>query len=134
MEPAPKSTSHRGSPKLQPASSDLMDLPTSPQPPPLKLGHYRLVVQHPLPSLNAVLALGHWQRLKLKKLIQASMLSALRASEHDSSTPITSYPSGTLTPSDTLESYLQTRQTERELKRANKKSKPKRKKGRRLKS
>jgi hypothetical protein len=80
---------------------------------------FRIRIRHPLPSLNAVLALGHWQRAKLKKAIQDSTLSALRACESASSIPTTWFRSGTSIPSATLESYQTMRLKERELKRAN---------------
>jgi hypothetical protein len=76
-------------------------------------------VSHPLPSLNAVLALGHWQRAKLKTAIQDSTLSALRACESALLIPTTWFQSGTSMPSDTLASYQTMRLKERELKRAN---------------
>ena len=125
--------SRKGSPKRPRPSYDSTALPTFPQPP-CTPSHFKLIVTHPLPSLNAVLALGHWQRSKLKKAIQDSVLCALRVSESVCWTPITSSPSGTSTPSATLASYLAMRQTERESKRANKKLEAKQRKGRRSKS
>lgn len=76
---------------------------------------------HPLPSLNRVISLGHWQRAKLKTSIQESVLSALRASESASSTKTIWLPNGMSTPSAILESYMETIRAKRALKRASKK-------------
>jgi hypothetical protein len=78
--------------------------------------------------------MGHWQRAKLKKAIQDSTLSALRASESDSLIPTTWFQSGTSIPSATLASYQMMRQKERESKQAKKKLERKKKSGRKSKS
>jgi hypothetical protein len=92
---------------------------------------FRIVIRAPLPSLNKVLGLGHWQRAKLKQSIQDSTLSALRASESDSSTRTTSFRSGMSIPSATLASYQMMRLKERESKQAKKKLERKKKNARR---
>lgn len=81
----------------------------------------KLTVLHPLPSWNAICALGHWQRAKLKKAIQESFLSALRASAADSSTKTTSAKSTMSIAADTLVSWQKMRQAKRESLRAKKK-------------
>jgi hypothetical protein len=105
------------------------ELPPLPQPA-CEPNRFRIVIRHPLPSLNAVLGMGHWQRAKLKQWIQDSTLSALRASECDSSTRITSFRSGMSIPSDTLASYQMMRLKERESKQAKKKLERKKKNAR----
>lgn len=73
-----------------------------------------VTIKEPLPSLNVLLAMSHWERTKLKRSIQKSFLSGLQAIAADSSTKTTSSPSTTSTPlviADLiagLSSYLQT--------------------------
>jgi hypothetical protein len=92
---------------------------TAPPQPPSDPTTFRISISHPLPSLNAVLGLGHWKRGKLKQAIQDSTLSALRACESASLIPTTWFQSGTSIPSATLASYQTMRLNERALKRAN---------------
>jgi hypothetical protein len=72
-----------------------------------------LVVQHPLPSLNALFAMTHWQRHDLKHQIQLATLYALQAAAADSSMRTTLLPNTILTHSVTLLSYLRTHQPSR---------------------
>lgn len=90
---------------------------------------FTLTVQAPLPSLNRLLALGHWQRARLKRSIQESVLSALRATESDSSMRIICARSTTATASATLACYLEMIQAKRASKRASKKSRTSTKSG-----
>lgn len=70
----------------------------------------RLVVKHPVPSLNSVLGMHHMQIVRLKHQIQESVLSALRAFERDNSkTQTTEFTSGILMPSDVLACWMTTR-------------------------
>jgi hypothetical protein len=78
----------------------------------------KLTVPGKLPSWNAILGMGHWQRAKLKKEIQSAFLSALRACGGDSSTRTTSQKSTMSIAADTLALYMQTRLTKRKLKSA----------------
>lgn len=57
-------------------------MPTNSQLPPNLL----LVIRHPVPSLNALFGMQHWQRVKEKKATQAAFLSALRALDAELST------------------------------------------------
>lgn len=57
----------------------------------------RIVVHHPVPSLNKLFGLHPWSRLKEKRTTQVAFLSALSAIAADYSTPTTSAPSGFLT-------------------------------------
>lgn len=75
-----------------------------------------LTLKHPLPSWNAILGLGHWQRARLKKAIQDDFLSALRASAADCSTRTTSVRSTLSIAAATLDSYQRTMQERRRLK------------------
>lgn len=75
-----------------------------------------LTLKHPLPSWNAILGLGHWQRARLKKAIQDDFLSALRASVADCSTRTTSARSTLSIAAATLDSYQRTMQERRRLK------------------
>ena len=74
-----------------------------------------LTLTHPLPSWNAILGLGHWQRARLKKAIQDDFLSALRASADDSSTRTTSARSTLSIAAATLDSYQRTMLERRRL-------------------
>jgi len=85
-----------------------------------------LTLKHPIPSWNAILGLGHWQRARLKKAIQDDFLSALRASADDCSTRTTSVRSTLSIAAATLDSYQRTMQERRRLK--SRKSKSARKK------
>jgi hypothetical protein len=80
----------------------------------------RLVIPGRLPSWNALLAMGHWQRHKLKRETQESFLCALRAADDASLTSTTSVKSMWLIAADTLESYRATALAKRKL-RLNKK-------------
>ncbi len=71
-----------------------------------------------VPSWNALLAMGHWQRKRAKQAIQQGFLSALLATGNACLTRTTSVRNGWLTAYDTLASYLATRQTELALRRA----------------
>ena len=75
-----------------------------------------LTLKHPLPSWNAILGFGHWQRARLKKAIQDDFLSALRASAADCSTRTTSARSTLSIAAATLDSYQRTMQERRRLK------------------
>lgn len=91
---------------------------------PLMSESIEILIPGRLPSWNALLALGHWERAKLKKSIQAEFLSALRACESDCSTKTTSRRNTMWTAADTLDSYIQTSRVKRKLKLAS--AKPRR--------
>lgn len=95
-----------------------------------QLDSLTLVVKHKVPSWNAILALGHWQRAKLKKAIQEDFLSALRASADDSSTRTTSVKSTTSIAAATLDSYQRTMQERRTSRLAKKRSEKRKTRGR----
>jgi hypothetical protein len=50
----------------------------------------RLVVRYPVPSLNKLFAMSHWERHQEKKRTQAAFASALQAIAADYLTPTTS--------------------------------------------
>lgn len=50
----------------------------------------KIVVLHPVPSLNKLFAMNHWQRSRERKATRAAFMSALRATAKDSLTQITS--------------------------------------------
>lgn len=75
-----------------------------------------LTLKHPIPSWNAILGLGHWQRARLKKAIQDDFLCALRASADDCSTRTISARSTLSIAAATLDSYQRTMQERRRLK------------------
>jgi len=83
----------------------------------------RLEVMHQIPSWNAVLAMEHWGRQRLKKGIQFAFLSALRVSASDCSTKTTSAKNTLSIAAATLESYQLMLRRKRESKRANSKLK-----------
>lgn len=56
-----------------------------------------LIVRHPVPSLNALFAMTHWERLREKKRTQAAFVSGSLVSDDGSLIPIISVQSGTLT-------------------------------------
>lgn len=97
-----------------------------------KLPSLSLTLTHPLPSWNAILGFGHWQRARLKKAIQDDFLSALRASADDSSTRTTSARSTLSIAAATLDSYQRTMQERRRLKSRKSKSGAKKKSARRF--
>ena len=97
-----------------------------------KLPSLSLTLTHPLPSWNAILGFGHWQRARLKKAIQDDFLSALRASAADSSTRTTSARSTLSIAAATLDSYQRTMQERRRLKSRKSKSGAKKKSARRF--
>ena len=72
-----------------------------------------------LPSWNAILGMSRWQRLRLKHMIQAEFLSALRASAADSLTRTTSARSTMSIAADTLAAFLATRRRKQQSKRRN---------------
>lgn len=80
----------------------------------------KLVIPSSLPSWNAVLALHHWGRAKLKEEIQKDFLSALKTSATDSSTRIISQRSTMSIAYDTLVSYREMRQAKRKSRLAKK--------------
>ena len=67
-----------------------------------------IVLPYKIPSLNAVLGLTHWQRIKLKKEAQASLGFALSHTETGSLTMTTSSGSTSLMPSGIAERFLTT--------------------------
>jgi hypothetical protein len=71
----------------------------------------RLVVWHPVPSLNQVLGMNLWRKQREKLLTQGAVLCALRAFEFGCSTKTTQCPSGSRTLSGTLGRYLTTRRS-----------------------
>ena len=79
------------------------------------------------PSWNAILSMGHWQRAKAKKTIQAVFISALSASENASSIPIILAQSGLSTVSAMRLSFAEMSQTKSRSK-SSKESVPKVKK------
>jgi hypothetical protein len=81
---------------------------------------FSLTIPGRLPSWNQVLALSHWQRIKLKKGIADAFLCALRASAVDCSTRTICAKNSTLTYLDTLELFLKTARSKRESKSASK--------------
>ena len=97
-----------------------------------KLPSLSLTLKHPVPSWNAILGLGHWQRARLKKSIQDDFLSALRAIAADSSTRTTSARSTLSIAAATLDSYQRTMQERRKLKSRKSKSGAKKKSARRF--
>ena len=97
-----------------------------------KLPSLSLTLKHPVPSWNAILGMGHWQRARLKKAIQDDFLSALRASAGDSSMRTTSQKNTCVIAADTLDSYQQTMQLRRKLKSRKSKSGAKKKSARRF--
>lgn len=87
---------------------------------PLKLSSepiFQLRIPGRLPSWNAILAMGHWERAKFKRRIQEGFLSALKASATDLSTQTICQKKQLLIASDTLASYLETTRQKRKLKR-----------------
>lgn len=80
----------------------------------------RLVIPVRLPSWNAVLGMGHWQRAKLKSDFQLAFLSALQATDADSWTKITFVKSTPSIAAATLASYRETQQQKRKLRSAKK--------------
>ena len=91
-----------------------------------------LTLTHPLPSWNAILGFGHWQRARLKKAIQDDFLSALRASADDCSTRTTSVRNTLSIAAATLDSYQRTMLERRRLKSRKSKSGAKKKSARRF--
>ena len=81
---------------------------------------FQLRLSERLPSWNQILGMQHWTRKKFKDNLAKDFLCGLKALESGSSTKITSAGNITLTYSDTLESYLTTRQIKSKLKSAKK--------------
>ena len=75
---------------------------------------------HTVPSWNAVLAKGHWERARAKKLIADVFLSKLQSGEADCSTSTTSAKSSLSIFADTLASYQAMKAAEQRLKSAKK--------------
>jgi len=94
------------------------------------LPSFVLTMKHPVPSWNALLGMGHWQRRKLKQAIQDDFLLALRATAAECLMKTTSQKSTFATYADTLESYLTTLQIERKSRSAKSKLRLKKKKKR----
>jgi hypothetical protein len=69
-----------------------------------------LVIHYPVPSLNRLFALGHWQRRKEKQATQAAVLSALRRAVLERSIQTTAAPSILSTACAMLASYMTTDQ------------------------
>lgn len=90
----------------------------------------KIVVWRKLPSLNALFAMGHWQRSKEKSETQTALLSALQLSGSGSSIQITVAQSILSTAYDTLACYLTTDRKTSSLRLRRPKSKRKRKSGR----
>ncbi len=97
-----------------------------------KLPSLSLTLKHPVPSWNAILGLGHWQRARLKKAIQDDFLSALRASAADCSTRTTCARSTLSIAAATLDSYQRTMQERRKSRSRKSKSGAKKKSARRF--
>ena len=74
-----------------------------------------------LPSWNALLGSGHWQRSKLKSQIQGDFLCALQAAAADCLTRTTSQRNSMSIAAATLESYRAMRLSARVLRSAKKK-------------
>lgn len=83
---------------------------------------FSLEVPGRLPSWNHILGMEQWARYKFKGELANAFLCALKLSGDDSSTKITCAKSTMLTYADTLERYLGTKQAERRLKSAKKRS------------
>lgn len=88
-------------------------------------GTLMLIVKHPVPSLNALFGMSHWQRVKEKKKIQIAFASALSACGIASSIQITFARNTMLTASDMQASYEMTRRTISFLKSASERLKAK---------
>lgn len=70
----------------------------------------KLIVRHPVPSLNKLFAMNHWQRHKERNQTQLALLSALQVSAKDLSiqTTLLEGQNTLLMACDTLASYLTT--------------------------
>lgn len=71
----------------------------------------KLIIYHPVPSLNRLFGMNHWQRRREKKATQAAFLSMLKASGFDSWTTTICAASFSLTASATRSSSRTTRQS-----------------------
>jgi hypothetical protein len=71
----------------------------------------KLTLFYPLPSINQILAMSPWHRIRERTLAQASVLFALRASAFDSSMSETSTTNMWLTHWSALNSYVTTRRS-----------------------
>lgn len=91
----------------------------------------RIVLSSKVPSWNAVLGLGHWQRRKLKRSIQANFESWLRATDDAFWMKTICVKNGTLTVCAMLELFQKTHQKQRTSKCVKRKLLLKAKKGRR---
>jgi len=87
-----------------------------------------LIVNHPVPSLNALFAMTQWQRHREKKATISALLSALHPSAESSSTQtISSVDRSILSMAyDTLASYQAMQKHRSDLKSASKKLQAKR--------
>lgn len=83
-----------------------------------KDGKIIVKMNHCVPSWNELLGMDHFARMRRKEQIQAVFLSALQASERDSSTRTISRKSTLLTAAVTLASYLLTTRQKRASKSA----------------
>src|SRR5690606_29881105 len=101
-------------------------MPTPSQPPLQQ--PIRLSVPGRLPSWNAILGMGHWQREKFKESIQLAFLSALRATGPASSMKTTTAKSTMSTAAVTLGFYMETVRQKRKLRSAKKRLEAKLKK------
>jgi len=93
--------------------------------PPLP-GTLTLIVHHPVPSLNALFAMTHWQRHREKRATLDALLSALSPSALDCSMPTTWWEDRSIlrTAYDTLALYRAMQKRRSALKSDRKRSKP----------
>jgi len=86
-----------------------------------------LITKHPVPSLNALFAMTHWQRHREKKATLTALLSALSPSALAYSMPTTWWEDRSIlrTAYDTLASYQAMQKRKSVLKSASKKLSPK---------
>ena len=92
-----------------------------------------LVINYPVPSLNKLFGMNHWQRRREKKAAQDAFESALLAIEGVSATSIISPQSTSSTASAMLESFRKTLLKQSITRSARSKSAKKRKSARRSK-
>src|SRR5689334_16104469 len=90
----------------------------------------KLVVYHPVPSLNRLFNMNRWQRQKEKRITQAALLLALCPTEQGFSTQTTFVQSILSTAYGTLDSYMMTEHKTLTSKYRNRKSKHVKKNGR----
>jgi len=77
----------------------------------------RLTVMYVTPSLNVLLGMNHWKRMKLRHKAHDAFESTLRTFAEDSSTKTTSSPNTSWTASVMLERFLTTTRDLRESRR-----------------